>query len=62
MAKFIYLYRGPTPDLTPEQGAERMAAFTAWMESSDRRSPTAAARSGRARRFAMTAPKQPPAS
>src|SRR5205823_11210289 len=32
MAKFIYLYRGPTPDLTPEQGAERMAAFTAWME------------------------------
>jgi YCII-related domain len=35
MAKFIYLYRGPaTPmsDLTPEQGAERMAAFGAWME------------------------------
>jgi hypothetical protein len=35
MAKFIYLYRGPaTPasDLTPEQGAERMAAFSAWME------------------------------
>jgi hypothetical protein len=34
MAKFIYLYRGPaTPasDLTPEQGAERMAAFSAWM-------------------------------
>lgn len=34
MAKFIYLYRGPsTPmsDLTPEQGAERMAAFGAWM-------------------------------
>jgi hypothetical protein len=35
MARFIYLYRGPaTPmsDLTPEQGAERMAAFSAWME------------------------------
>jgi hypothetical protein len=35
MAKFIYLYRGPaTPmsELTPEQGAERMAAFGAWME------------------------------
>jgi hypothetical protein len=35
MAKFIYLYRGPaTPmsDLTPEEGAERMAAFSAWME------------------------------
>ena len=35
MAKFIYLYRGPaTPmsDLTPEQGAERMAAFGAWMD------------------------------
>jgi hypothetical protein len=34
MAKFIYLYRGPaTPmsDLTPEQGAERMTAFGAWM-------------------------------
>ncbi len=35
MAKFIYLYRGPaTPqsDVTPEQGAERMAAFKTWME------------------------------
>jgi hypothetical protein len=35
MAKFIYLYRGPaTPmsDFTPEQGAERQAAFGAWME------------------------------
>jgi hypothetical protein len=32
MAKFIYLYRGQAPDLTPEQGAERMAAFAAWME------------------------------
>ena len=35
MAKFIYLYRGPaTPmsGLTPEEGAERMAAFGAWME------------------------------
>jgi len=36
MAKFIYLYRGPATamsDLTPEQGAERMAAFGAWMEN-----------------------------
>ena len=35
MAKFIYLYRGPaTPmsDLTPAPGAERMAAFGAWMD------------------------------
>ena len=34
MAKFIYLYRGPAPipDRTPEQGAERAAAFGAWME------------------------------
>jgi hypothetical protein len=35
MAKFIYLYRGPaTPmsDVTPEQGAERTAAFGAWIE------------------------------
>jgi hypothetical protein len=35
MAKFIYLYRGPAtpmPDPTPEQGAERQAAFGAWME------------------------------
>jgi hypothetical protein len=34
MAKFIYLYRGPAPmsDPTPEQAAERMAAFSAWME------------------------------
>jgi hypothetical protein len=35
MARFIYLYRGPaTPmsDFTPEQGAERMAAFSTWME------------------------------
>ena len=32
MAKFIYLYRGPAPDLTPEEGAARMAAFGAWME------------------------------
>jgi hypothetical protein len=33
MAKFIYLYRGPAPDLAPEQGAERMAEFAAWMEN-----------------------------
>ena len=35
MAKFIYLYRGPAPttkNSTPEQSAERMAAFGAWME------------------------------
>jgi hypothetical protein len=34
MPKFIYLYRGPaeTSGLTPEQGAERAAAFSAWME------------------------------
>jgi hypothetical protein len=32
MAKFIYLHRGQTPDLTTEQDAERMAAFGAWIE------------------------------
>ncbi|HTC69603.1 MAG TPA: YciI family protein [Acidothermaceae bacterium] len=32
MPKFMYLYRGPVPDLTPEQGVERMAAFGAWMD------------------------------
>jgi hypothetical protein len=35
VAKFIYLYRGPagvTSGLTPEQGAQRAAAFSAWME------------------------------
>jgi hypothetical protein len=32
MPKFIYLYRGPEPDLTPEQGTERTAAFGAWMQ------------------------------
>jgi YCII-related domain-containing protein len=32
MPQFMYLYRGPAPDLTPEQGAERMAAFGAWMD------------------------------
>lgn len=35
MAKFMYLYRTPvvpTADLSPEEGAERMAAFTAWMD------------------------------
>jgi len=34
MAKFLYLYRGPaTPmsEFTPEQGAEQMAAWGAWM-------------------------------
>jgi hypothetical protein len=35
MSKYLYLYRGPaTPmeDFTPEQGAEQMAAWNAWME------------------------------
>jgi hypothetical protein len=35
MAKFIYLYRGPAAvmsDRTPEQSAERAAAFGAWRE------------------------------
>ena len=32
MATFIYLYRGPAPELTPEQQSERNAAFGAWME------------------------------
>ena len=32
MARFIYIYRGEARELTPEQGAERMAAFTAWIE------------------------------
>ena len=35
MAKFIYLYRGPAPsmsDLTPAEGAQRVAAFGAWMD------------------------------
>ncbi len=35
MAKFIYLYRGPAIPIsgrTPEQDAERQAAFGAWME------------------------------
>lgn len=35
MPKFIYLYRGPEPDLTPEQGTERTAAFGAWMQKVD---------------------------
>ncbi|MGH8962464.1 MAG: YciI family protein [Jatrophihabitantaceae bacterium] len=36
MAKFMYLYRGPaTPafHVTPEQAAERMGAFTAWIQT-----------------------------
>jgi hypothetical protein len=32
VARFMYLYRGPAPTLTPEQAEERMAAFGAWME------------------------------
>ena len=36
MAKYIYLYRGPaTPmeEFTPEQGAEQMAAWNAWHDT-----------------------------
>jgi hypothetical protein len=61
MAKFIYLYRGPAPlpsDATPEQGAERMAAFGAWMDKVARRSSTSAARSGQAHPFEMTGLKE----
>ena len=32
MAKFIYLYRGTTPELTPAQGEARGRAFAAWIE------------------------------
>jgi hypothetical protein len=35
MAKFMYLYRGtasPPSELTADEGAERMAAFGAWMQ------------------------------
>jgi len=35
MAKYLFLYRGPaTPmeDFTPEQGAEQLAAWGAWMD------------------------------
>ena len=33
MPSFIYLYRGPAPTpASPEQAAERAAAFGAWME------------------------------
>jgi hypothetical protein len=33
MTKYMYLYRGPAPNQgTPEQSAERAAAFGAWME------------------------------
>ena len=58
MAKFVSIYPGPatpTADRTPESDAERMAAFSAWMEKATRRSSTSAARSGRARPFATTA-------
>ena len=62
MAKFIYLYRGPAPDLTPEQGAERMAAFGAWMEKVGPALVDAGSPFGRARPFATTALREPPAS
>lgn len=35
MAKYMYLYRGPATSMTeptPEQAAERAAAFGAWMD------------------------------
>ena len=35
MAKYLFLYRGPaTPmgDVTPERGAEQLAAWGAWMD------------------------------
>ena len=33
MARFLYLYRGAAPQIaSPEEGAARMAAFTAWMD------------------------------
>jgi hypothetical protein len=35
VSKFLFLYRGPAPpmaDFTPEQTAEQMAAWGAWME------------------------------
>ena len=32
MPKFIFLYRGTIPELTPEQSEEREAAFAAWIE------------------------------
>jgi hypothetical protein len=34
VSKFLFLYRGPAPpmtDFTPEQAAEQMHAWTAWM-------------------------------
>jgi hypothetical protein len=62
MAKFIYLYRGSVPDLTPEQGAERMAAFAAWMEKVGGALVDPGSPSERARPFATTASKSRPAS
>ncbi|HUA46042.1 MAG TPA: hypothetical protein VMA77_12480 [Solirubrobacteraceae bacterium] len=32
MARFTYLYRGPAPDLTPEQDTDRTRAFVAWVK------------------------------
>jgi hypothetical protein len=64
MAKFIYLYRGPATamsDLAPEQGAERMAAFGAWMEKVGAALVDVGS-SGRVGPFAMTALKEQPAT
>ena len=61
MAKFIYLYRGPmTPvsDRTPEQAAERNAAFGAWMEKVGPALVDVGRPFGRARPSAMTALKK----
>lgn len=36
MPTYLYLYRGPatpTDDITPEQGAEQMAAWNAWRDA-----------------------------
>jgi hypothetical protein len=49
-------------NFTPEQGAERMAAFGAWMEKVGAALVDGGSRSGRARPFAMTALKEQPAT
>ena len=65
MAKFIYLYRGPATPIsgrTPEQDAERTAAFGAWMEKAGPALVDVGSPFGRARRFAMTARRERPAT
>lgn len=61
MTRFIYLYRGPAtavPDFTPEQGAERMAAFSAWMRNAGTALVDPGSPFGGARPSAMTALKE----